>query len=375
MAAHGIDVHLIASLDNQSRATFAVTEGVPSHDVPMTRAMTPLTDTVALWRLYRLLGQLAPDIVHAGTPKGGFLGIVAAAARGIPVRIYHVHGIRAMTERGWRRRVLLATERLTCRLSTRVLCVSASARQTMLDEKLCPPQKLVVLGAGSCNGVDGRGQFDPARFDGGTRAGLRADLNIPGSVPVIGFVGRLVRDKGIAELASAWHRLATEFPTLHLLLVGCLEEEDAGAAPVVAALRAHPRVRFIPWVEDPAPLYAVMDVVTLPSYREGLPTVLLEAAAMGLPAVASRVTGCVDAIVDGVTGTLVPPREGTPLAEAIAAYLRAPALRERHGAAGREHVLRAFVPEDVWRRVLALYRSLLSAEGGAAVVEGGSSTL
>jgi glycosyltransferase involved in cell wall biosynthesis len=362
MAAHQIEVHLVASPDGDTLATFARAEGAIPHAVPMTRAMTPLADSLALWRLYRLLGALKPDVVHAGTPKGGFLGMLAAAARQVPLRLYHMHGIRGMTARGWRRRVLMTTEKIACGLATRVLCVSASTRQTALDEGLCPPEKIVVLGAGSCNGVDARGRFDPARQDAAARAATRARLDIPPTAPVIGFVGRIVREKGLGELAEAWTDLAAKFPGAHLIIVGPLETEDPVPGAVVAALRAHPRVRFVEPVVDPAPYYAVMDVVALPTYREGLPNVPLEAAAMGLAVVASRVTGCVDAIVDGETGTLVPVGQAAPLAGALARYLEDPELRRRHGAAGRERVLRDFVPEDVWRAVLALY---LSPRGAA----------
>ena len=357
MRAHGDDVHVVASPDAATLSSFADSEGATAHAVPMTRAMTPLADALALGRLYLLIRRLSPDVVHAGTPKGGFLGIVAATAARVPVRVYHMHGIRSMTALGWRRRVLVATEKVACQLSTGVLCVSASTRQTALDLKLCAPEKIVVLGAGSCNGVDARGRFDPDRIDPATRAGVRQQLGIPPGAPVLGFVGRIVRDKGIAELAAAWGHLAVAFPALHLVMVGPLEEEDPVPADVVTALRAHPRVHIVAPVTDPAPYYGVMDVVALPTYREGLPNVPLEAAAMRIPVVASRVTGCVDAIVDGVTGTLVEPGVAEPLAAAIALYLHDPGLRARHGEQGRARVLRDFVPEDVWRRVRALYRS------------------
>jgi glycosyltransferase involved in cell wall biosynthesis len=358
MVAHDLDVHLVASPDGDTLDTFAKAEGATAHPVTMTRAMTPLADARALWRVYRLLGRLAPDVVHAGTPKGGFLGIVAAFANRVPIRVYHMHGIRGMTMQGWRRRVLMTTERLACQLSTRVLCVSASTRETALDEGLCPPHKIVVLGAGSCNGVDAQERFDPARVDDGARADLRRRLNIPGTSAVVGFVGRIVREKGIGELAAAWERLAATFPELHLVIVGPLEREDPVPSRVVEALRSHPRVRIVPPVANPAPYYAIMDVVVLPTYREGLPNVPLEAAAMGLPVVASRVTGCVDAIVDGVTGTLVPVATVAPLVEAVTAYLRDPDLGRRHGRNGRARVLREFRPEAVWAGVFALYQSL-----------------
>jgi len=209
--------------------------------------------------------------------------------------------------------------------------------------------------------VDARGRFNPDLIDVRQRADLGRQLNLPPGAPVIGFVGRVVRDKGIGELAAAWAHLAADFPELHLVVVGPREKDDPVPVEVTEALERHPRVRFVATVENPAPYYALMDVVILPSYREGLPNVPLEAAAMHLPVVATRVPGCVDAIVDGVTGTLVEPHVVEPLADAVAAYLRSPDLRRQHGDAAHARVLREFVPETIWQGVLELYRAGLAA--------------
>jgi glycosyltransferase involved in cell wall biosynthesis len=359
MGDRGFDVHLVAAPDGDSMARFAEGERATPHEVPMTRALTPLTDVGSLFRLWRLLRALSPIVVNAGTPKGGFLGIVAAALSGVPIRIYQMHGIRGMTAQGWRRSLLMGTEWLACHLATRVLCVSASTRDTAIAARICPPEKIVVLGAGSCNGVDARWRFDPDRVDESERLDMRRELELPAGSPVLGFVGRVVREKGIAELASAWELLAAEFPTLHLLIVGPAESEDPVPTATLNALRADARVRFAGNVTDPARYYAVMDLVALPTYREGLPNVPLEAAAMRLPVVATKVPGCVDALIDGVTGTFVPVRSVQPLAEAIATYVRSPDLRREHGQNGRERVLRDFVPEQIWERVFEFYRAEL----------------
>ncbi|MES1165832.1 MAG: glycosyltransferase family 4 protein [Verrucomicrobiota bacterium] len=359
LGGQGFAVHVVASPEGDALGQFAAAEGALAHEILMTRAMTPLSDIRSLFRIWRLLGRLSPDIVHAGTPKGGFLGIVAAFAHQVPVRIYHMHGIKALTARGWRRIVLMTTEWLTCRLATRVLCVGESTRATAVAAGLCSADRVVVLGAGSCNGVDARTRFDPDRIGDDERHALRRALDIPLGCPVVGFVGRVVRDKGIVELAAAWETLAAEIPDLHLLMVGPVEGGDPVPEAILNRLRHHRRVRFVSGVKDPVPYYALMDVVTLPSHREGLPNVPLEAAAMRLPVVATAVTGCIDAVVDGETGTLVPPGSTQGLAAAIRAYLASPDLRRRHGENGRERVMRDFVPQAMWQRVRDLYSSEL----------------
>ncbi|MBC8131384.1 MAG: glycosyltransferase family 4 protein [Deltaproteobacteria bacterium] len=359
MAGRGFDVHVAAAPEGDLMARFAEGEHATAHAVSMTRTISPATDAISLLRLLSLVRTLRPDIVHAGTPKGGFLGILAAFAHRIPVRIYHMHGIRGLTEVGWRRRLLMTAEWLTCSLSTRVLCVGDSTRASAVAAGLCRPDKIVVLGAGSCNGVDARGRYDPDAIDDGVRAQVRQELKIPANAPVLGFVGRVTRDKGIAELAGAWRLLAALFPDLHLVVVGPTESHDPVPDKILRQLRSDERVRLIAKVTDPARYYAIMDVVTLPTYREGMPTVPLEAAAMRLPVVATAVAGCVDAIVDGVTGTLVPPYSVQALADAIAAYVDSPELCKEHGTSGRERVLRDFIPEQVWERVLGLYQTEL----------------
>ena len=174
-----------------------------------------------------------------------------------------------------------------------------------------------------------------------------------------------IRDssKGIIELAGAWKRLRDEFPNLHLLLVGPYEAQDPISPEVDEELRRDARVHLIGEEWNTPPLYAAMDVLALPTYREGFPNVLLEAAGMKVPVVATRVPGCTDAVQDDVTGKLVPPYDSGRLAAAVKEYLNDPELRRRHGTAARDWVLREFRPQGIWQAIHQEYVRCLRGKG------------
>lgn len=358
----GYEVEAIAS-PGKDLDRFATAEKIPAYAVPMTRRITPLRDLLALARLWFRLRQSKPQIVHAHTPKGGLLGMIGAWLTGVPVRIYHIHGLPLMTATGWKRQLLRWTEKVSCALAHHVLCDSHSVREVAVAEELCPAGKVGVLLGGSVNGVDAAVAFNPATVGSQVRADVRSAYGIPSDAIVAGFVGRLVRDKGIAELAAAWALLREDFPKLHLLIVGVFEQQDPVPAEAKAVLRSDSGIHLTGAVAEVTSFYAAMDVVVLPTYREGLPVVPLEAAAMELPVVATRIPGCVDAIEDGVTGMLVPVRDAAALAAALRIYLCDPELRRNHGRAGRARVLSQFRQEAIWEAVYQEYERLLQARG------------
>jgi lipopolysaccharide/colanic/teichoic acid biosynthesis glycosyltransferase/glycosyltransferase involved in cell wall biosynthesis len=356
----GFAVALLSSPGEDARR-MAADEGAALVEVPMAREISPLRDLAALLAIVRALRRMRPDVVNAGTAKAGLLVTLAAWLVRVPSRVYTLRGLRLETTRGPLRALLWTLERLTCALAHRVVCVSPSLRARAVEVGVVPAAKTVVIGGGSSNGVE------LARFGAvhdARAAGLRAELGVDGA-PVAGFVGRIVRDKGIEELAAAWAALRDEFPAARLLLVGPLEAGDPVSPASVDALRADPRVHLAGGVDDPAPYYRLMDVLVLPTYREGFPNVLLEAGASGLPVVATRVPGCVDAVAEGETGSLVPARDADALAAALRPYLADAELRRRHGAAARERVAARFGRERIWEGLAALYRELArGADGG-----------
>jgi glycosyltransferase involved in cell wall biosynthesis len=254
----------------------------------------------------------------------------------------------------------MATERLSCALAHRVFAVSHSMRRIAVAEGIGSAEKITVLAGGSGNGVDATGRFVPQPAH--IRRDTRARLGIPQDALVIGFVGRVVRQKGVVELATAWKELRETDARFHLLLVGRVDTEDAIPRDVLAELLRDRRVRLTGVDPNTPPLYAAMDVVALPTYREGFPNVALEAAAMALPIVATEVPGCVDAVEDGATGTLVPARDAGALGSALRRYVGDASLRSRHGAAARARVLAAFRREAIWEAIRDEYGLLLKSK-------------
>jgi glycosyltransferase involved in cell wall biosynthesis len=365
--SRGLDVHVLSS-PGEALDEFARDLQVAAHAVPMARRIAPLSDLAALWGIVRVMRRVRPTIVDAHTPKAGLLAMMAAALCRVPVRVYHQHGLPLMTATGLKRRLLRWTERAACRLAHEVICISPLLREVLIGEGLCPPRKITVLGHGSIDGVEADGKFDPAGVSTQWAERMRARHQIPPGAPVIGFVGRVVRDKGLVELEAAWRALREEWPSLHLLIAGPLESEDPIPADVEETLRSDPRIHLAGMVHDMPSVYRTLDLLVLPSYREGFNTALLEAAAMGLPVVATRIPGCVDAVRDGETGLLVPVRDAQALTAAIATYLGDPELRRRHGASGRRRARHDFEPGRLREALFQEYVRLLGWRGCDGVV-------
>lgn len=351
----GFDVTLLCPERRENEWQVAPPAGIPIMEVPMEREIAPAQDIATLLRLWRTMRLLQPSVTNVGTPKAGLLGGLAAWVNRVPCRFYTLHGLRFETTKGLKRRMLILIERLACLLAHRVVCVSHSVRNKAIAAGLAPEDKMIVLGAGSCNGIDAD-RFAPHPRLIQRATALRRQMGIPEKAIVLLFLGRLTRDKGIPELVAAFGQLEKKYSDLWLLLAGCLEAGDPLPVRTRREMAANPHIIFAGAVQDTPCFYAAADIVVLPSHREGLPTVILEAQAAGKPVVGANATGIVDLVTDGETGLLFPVGDVAALVKAIARLLTDEALARKLEVAGQERVQQDFQQERIWD---AQYRAYL----------------
>ncbi len=353
---HGHEVNVITSPSSDLEA-ISVRESVDVIAVPIQREINLFQDILSLWYLFRVLYAIKPDLVNASTPKAGLLGMVAACLAKVPIRIYQQRGLRLETTTGFMRKLLVQLEKTAVFCAHQVVCNSESLRARCLELGIGSPEKLIVLGAGSSNGVDIK-RFHPQISDDNQVNSLKKQLNL-GEGHVIGFVGRLVKDKGIEELVASFTAISQSISPLHLLLVGPLEEGDPISPETRNTLETEQNIHITGYVDDTAPYYHLMDLLVFSSYREGFPNVPLEAAASGLPVIGYKATGTVDAIVDEETGLLVEIGDIESLSKSIKFLLNNPDRMIEMGKRGRERVVEKFASEIVWQNWIEYYSQFL----------------
>jgi len=357
--ARGYDVSGVSAPGPDVAALEAL--GIRHDAVPMTRRLTPLADLGSLLRLYRLMRRRRFTIVHTHNPKPGLLGQVAARLAGVPVVVNTLHGFYFHPRmRPWVRRFHVRLEKLAARCSDLVLSQNEEDVATAIREGIVPSERIRHLG----NGIDVR-RFDPERL--GPEAGLRSrtSLGIAANAPVVGFVGRLVAEKGVRDLLQAFRLVRERFPEARLLLVGGADpEKPDGVGPEAARqLDVAEACVFAGVRHDMPEMYAAMDVFALPSYREGFPRAPLEASAMGVPCVVTDVRGCRQAVTGGRNGLLVLPGDVPALAGAVLTLLLDRDLARVLGEEGRRRALQEFDERRVFATVLSHYDQLLYEKG------------
>ena len=335
--------------------------GVTHVPVPLTRKFAPLADLRGLWTLYRLFRRERYTIVHTHTAKPGLLGLLAARWARVPVIVHTIHGYHFNAETpAWIRRCYIWLERLAARRADLLLAQGHADLQLAVAEKICPPEKIRLLG----NGID-LARFDPQGLKPADLARRRAALGLREDELIVGFVGRLVAEKGIHELLSAARIVRERVANVKFLFIGAADTDKPDAlTPAVAQRYGVAEVCVFTGQQEAMPeLYALMNVFVLPSHREGFPRAPMEASAMGVPIVVSDISGCREAVVPEETGLVFPVCNSAALAAILVRLLTQPLLAAELGRAGRHHARRHFNEQTIFAKVIAEYERLLRAKG------------
>ena len=330
-------------------------EGVRTIAVPMERHISILKDLKSLFALIRVFRNERPDMVHSITPKAGLLCMMAAWWTRVPVRIHTFTGLVFPTSRGFIKRVLMLTDKLTCACATHIIPEGEGVKKDLIDNKITR-KPLQVLGYGNIRGVDM--DYYSRTHEVEEKAAVLRDS----SRFTFLFVGRIVRDKGINELVAAFQRLAVENPYVRLFLVGAYEENlDPVDSLTVEAIKKESRIVSVGRKSgtDLLAYYAASDCFVFPSYREGFPNTVLEAGSMGLPSIVTDINGSREIIEDGFNGRVVTPRDTDALYEAMKWMIENPEKRKSMASVSRGHIQMHYEQGYVRRCLHEYYRLLL----------------
>ena len=354
MQENGYEV-ITASAAGAEVAEICKREGVRHFPIDFTRTLSPFKDLKALWQLIRLIKKEKPDIVHTHTPKAGLLGMMAAKFTGVKLRMHTVAGMPLMEASGSTKKILRITEKVTYFCAHKVYPNSYKLQDYMKEEFPAYENKFKIIGEGSSNGID-TVYFSRKNIDDHVIASLRTDHNIPIEPIVFVFVGRIVEDKGIHELVEAFLEIKEE---AYLLLVGAFEDErEPVKAEIKQAISTHPRIIHVGFQKDIRPFLAASDIFVFPSYREGFPNVVLQAAAMELPCIVSDINGSNEIIAHNENGLIVPVKNTQKLKFAMEDLLADSEKRKALLLKSRASILEKYDQKKVWLAILEEYNSL-----------------
>jgi len=344
LTQRGYEVHTCASGELEStRDNTSFTH--KHHTIPMTRKMSPVRDVFSVFRWFLVVARVRPETLVASTPKAALVSLIAGKVLRVPRRIYLLRGLRLETMTGWRRHLLMLSEKICASCAHVVIAVSPSVGKEFVQLGLAPASKVSHVGSGSSNGVNSS-WFTP--LPESQRSALRTQLGFDQDTVVVAFVGRLVTDKGWDIFCAATKIAQQRNSLIKVIAIGSNEE----------ALAVPPWIEHVGVSDDMLKWYQAMDVLVLPTFREGFPNVPLEAAACGVPTIASRATGAIDSVVDGHTGLLVDVQDVGQTADAISRIAADASFRTQLGEAARSRVLKDFQPESIWQGYLDIYHSL-----------------
>jgi glycosyltransferase involved in cell wall biosynthesis len=360
MSENGFNVIMI-SADGNEVPDLKEQEGCPHIIVPMTRKITPFHDLVSFFKLRKVLKKYKPDIVHTHTPKAGLLGMLAARSIGVKVRIHTVGGLPLIIETGFRRRLLMLTEKLTYFGATEVWPNSRSMMNFIIENKLARAEKLAVIDNGSTNGIDLK-KFSKQYLNEETKNKIKDSLPHVNGLKIL-CVGRMVKDKGIEEMVTVFERLQKNFP-LQLILVGPFEPHlDPLSSQTLDTIINNPAITHITWSDSIEYYMALADIFVHPSHREGFPNVILQAGAMHLPVICSNIPGNADIIQNEKTGLMFEVKNEDDLYTSLKFAIENKERTEKIAHALFEEVTQLYNRKRIHGVILDTYNRLLEKHG------------
>ena len=350
---HGFDV-LTASAPG-AEVTQLNSVGIKHEAIPLTRKITPIADLLALIKLIRLIKNFRPHIVHTHTPKAGLIGMLAAKVCGVKTRLHTVAGLPLMEAKGLKKNLLKITERVTYACATKVYPNSIGLMTFIQSAFNIKQSKFKVIGKGSSNGIDSS-YFSCAAVAQKEIDALRQTYAIGNDEFIFCFVGRLVKDKGLRELVDAFNRLSDG--NGRLLLVGHREQElDPLPPETIQQMESNPKILEVGFQRDVRPWLAISHALVFPSYREGFPNVVMQAACMELPCIVTNINGCNEIIQHGESGLIIPVKDTYALTQAMKSLMSLSDQGKRFGQHARQYVSQNFSQPAVWAELLKEYLS------------------
>jgi glycosyltransferase involved in cell wall biosynthesis len=351
---------IAVSSDKERLERFGKLEKVAVFALEMTRKITPLQDVLAVIKLFFFLKKTRPFIVHTHTPKAGIVGMLAAKLAGVPHRLHTVAGMPLLEQSGFKRKVLDFVEKLTYSCATKVYPNSFKMRDIIIQNEYCTPSKIKVLANGSSNGID-TSYFDASHFSEHQKSSLKQELGIKSSDFVFIFVGRIVSDKGINELISAFSEIQDNKKDIKLLLVGPYEPElDPLKAETLNQIKNNKSIKSVGYQLDVRSYFAISDALVFPSYREGFPNVVMQAGAMGLPSIVTDINGCNEIISEGENGIIIPVKNQQAILESLLYFIKNKEQFFQMTQKARAMIVSRFNQQFMWESILQEYRSFES---------------
>ena len=360
---HGFDVYLF-SPPGEGLKEYGENESCTIVEIPYRREISPINDLKCLWLTIKHFKKINPDIINVGTPKSGLLGVMAGKIVGVKNRIFTLRGLRSTAEpEGTTKKIVEFMEKLTHSCATKVISITPSMAEYAINNNILSKEKAVVLAKASSNGINVE-RFNPLKANDLYMDKLYNEFNLSANDFVIGFVGRVVKSKGVEEIYKAVKQLSTNYQNLKILIVGPIEETSDSVSPTILdEMKKDNNVIFTGQRKDVDYLYHLMNVFTLPShnFREGFGNVAMEASSSGIPIIVTKGAGCQDAVIDNETGFLINPINVEELANAIEKYINNRNLIQDHGIKGREFAVKYFKNDIIWNAQLELYNKLLNS--------------